>query len=198
MLAPGTLLLPFPLADCWPAVFARAGVEVACTGRKVVLRTRDRALVVYIDEAANGRACGLELVTDLTWRRRLEAVFLSSGASMEDPADITPVVRALYRASEAQWSALQACWLQEGAVLDPSGPWTSAAPAFPAAELQADGARLPIETCPALAPDGGPAVYVELLPRFGLWPGRALRALIEKTQGQLLRAGAVVVQDFTA
>ncbi|MES2936899.1 MAG: hypothetical protein V4864_04400 [Pseudomonadota bacterium] len=196
MLAPARLRLPHPLAQGWPAVLARAGVEVVRTGRRAVLGTRGKALVVHVDEAADGSVCSLELVTDTAWRRRLEAVFLGSGAALEDPADITPVVRALYRASEAQWSALQAGWLRDGAVLDLPGPWASAQ-AFPAGELQAYGARLALETGPALAPDGSWALYVDLLPRFfGLRPGRALLALIQKTQDQLLRAGAVAVHGL--
>lgn len=197
MLAPGSLLLPRALAERWPAVLARAGVDVTRTGRKAVLGALDEALVVYIDETADGSVCSLDLVTDMTWRRRLEAIFLSSGASMEDPADITPVVRALYRVGEEQWDALQNCWLREGATLDGSGPWRSTAHEFPSGQLHAHGARLAIETGPALAPDGGPARYVDVLPRFGLRPGRALLALIETTHRQLLQTGAVLVHGLS-
>lgn len=196
MLAPGRLLLPRPLAERWPAVLARGGVGVARTGRRAVLRTRDAVLVLQVDDTAEGGTCSLELVTDTNWRRRLEAVFLGSGASLEDPDDMTPVVRFLYRASEAQWSALRADWLRQGAALDGPGPWATGAQPFPSGELRADGAVLPVETGPALAPDGAAAVYLDLLPRFGLRPGAALLALMQRTHDQLLRAGAAAIHGF--
>ena len=197
MLAPGRLRLPQPLADDWPAMLARAGVGVIRTGAKAVLHTGDEQVILYVDEGARGGICDLYLVTDGTWRRRMETIFLSSGASMEDPLDKCPTVHFAYRVSESQWNALRASWLKEGAELDHAGPWASAKHVFPSGELRSEGARLPLETGPALAPDGEPARYVDLLPRFFLRLPPALDALMKKTHDQLQQAGAAAVDsDF--